>query len=577
MTDISIPLLQASVTIPRPRVDEKNATVYKPAGEEGLMMMSVSHGLRCGMFLLGLVVSIPAGLAAQNFNDIGGRLLQKAASRVVDKAGNERQRDPRELIISDHVAETGDNWKLVVRRYSIPAMLDPQRPPVILCHGFGYNSRFFDLRADVSLARYLAQNGFDVWVADLRGCGRSNKWVVTVRDGKNAMIDRFVDEIGAAKVPESGFVSLDPRFFNWTFDDHVTFDIPTILSLVTQTTRSSQVAWIGHSMGGNAMLCWLGQHPNDRTVVRLVTVGSQVTMPNGQLVIHGFFELLNQRQRQAQRQPTNIDTVVRGLSGVFFNEANTDPQIVATLAQSGQDAPSIGQLQQYIALCQTGRLSDARGVVDYASAVSQIQCPYLIVGGDADQVAPRETQEFLYRNVASPDRTLLMLGRRSGMSADYGHNDSLIGWKAGEEVYPQLARWLAGQPIQNNVGADQAARPRADSHERQPLSRMPVTQRAIAPANSTERMPREPQVPVVPPARSERFDSTRPRSLPGASEPPRSLVVPGLPPARRPDPSAASPALQPSRPLRIPREEPNSRPEPRSNPVLPPLELAPPN
>jgi homoserine acetyltransferase len=140
------------------------------------------------------------------------------------------------------------------------------------------------------------------------------------------------------------------------------------------------------------------------------------------------------------------------MNNVFFNENNTDPAVITELLTRGNDMPSVGVLQQYLGLSQTGKLSEHRGGsggprLTYADGLSKIQCPCLIVGGSADQIAPPAAQQFLLERLGSADKTYLYLGRAGGFRADYGHNDSLIGRGARDEVYPLLARWLAGQPI----------------------------------------------------------------------------------------------------------------------------------
>lgn len=345
-----------------------------------------------------------------------------------------------------YVAETTDRWKIVLVRYWMPGRVAPARLPVILCHGFSYNAYFYDLQAPVSLARYLANLGFDVWVVNLRGCGQSSK-PVPIASGAEAMVGRIVSKIGKETVPRQGFVSVDPKYLKWNMDDHVDYDIPTILSLVKQETQTPQVAWVGHSMGGNIMLAYLSKYGQDASIGRLVTVGSQVTMPQGQLVIQYLLELVKMREQNLLGNKVRVEEAVQSMNNVFFNENNTDPAIMLALATYGNDLPSIGLGKQYLILAQTGRLYDAKKQFDYSAGIGRIQCPYLIVGGMADQIAPPNVQQYLYANVGSPDRTLLLLGRRYGLRANYGHNDSLVGRPSQQEIFPLLANWLAGNPI----------------------------------------------------------------------------------------------------------------------------------
>ena len=50
--------------------------------------------------------------------------------------------------------KTEDDWTLSLYRY-MPEKIDRRREPVILCHGFNYNSYFWDLDERHSFAYYM--------------------------------------------------------------------------------------------------------------------------------------------------------------------------------------------------------------------------------------------------------------------------------------------------------------------------------------------------------------------------------------------------------------------------------------
>lgn len=369
------------------------------------------------------------------------RSLGEAARDVDPRLG---RRDPLEPV--GHVTRTADGWKLVAERYrgARPGLM-----PVLLCHGFGYNAKFFDLTSQVSLARHLAQQGFDVWAVNLRGCGRSNKWALTAPAAGDALIGRAVGNL-TQTIPPQGYVNIDPKYAKWDLDDHIHQDVPTWINYVREQTRASQVAWLGHSMGGNVALAYLaGPARSDpakaAAIGRLVTVGSQVTMPDGQLFVQFLLEMLRLRQGELAGRAPDATQALAAANNVFYNQDNVDPQVVRALLTVGRDTPALGLAQQYLILGEKGRLLDRHKRTDYSAGIGAIRCPCLFVGGSMDQIAPPTVQRHLYDNVAATDKTLLILGRRQGFRADYGHNDSLVGLAAPQEVYPRLARWLMGQ------------------------------------------------------------------------------------------------------------------------------------
>lgn len=389
-------------------------------------------------------------LMAQDFRKLGQPFFKKAAEKFTAPAPQRPQTPPAAnpsqtaapaIQIRPYFTTTADGWKLVANRYWRAGGYDPQKLPIILCHGFSYNALFYDLNPNVSLARYLAEQGFDVWVVDLRGCGLSSKWAVTSRGGADAILGRVFRRKDEA-IPEHGYGSLDPKYAKWTMDDHVEYDIPALIELVKHNAKKDKVAWVGHSMGGNVMLARMSKYGTDPSVAKLVTVGSQVTMPDGQLLMQYLVELLKEREMQLTGKPVTPEQLQSSMNNVFFNQQNADPQVMQALATTANDVPSVGLIRQYMILSQSGWLQDARRDLNYAGNVSAITCPYLVMGGAADQIAPPTVQRHLWQTVRTENKQLVILGRQQGYSIDYGHNDSLVGRNSRKEVYPIISDWL---------------------------------------------------------------------------------------------------------------------------------------
>ncbi len=119
-----------------------------------------------------------------------------------------------------HKACTSDGWHLSLYRYRAAAKA--HRFPVICSHGMAGSHFIFDLRPQYSLARYLARQGFDTWLVDLRG--RGDSWPNDCVRGS----------------------------LQWNFDDFVERDLPAAVEYVCQATQSPQVFWLGMEMSGQA-------------------------------------------------------------------------------------------------------------------------------------------------------------------------------------------------------------------------------------------------------------------------------------------------------------------------------------
>ena len=72
---------------------------------------------------------------------------------------------------TDGYAYTRDGWRLGMRHIA-PAVPDPGKLPVVLCHGLGLNGTFWTITDD-HLPAQLAARGYDVFIVDLRGSGES--------------------------------------------------------------------------------------------------------------------------------------------------------------------------------------------------------------------------------------------------------------------------------------------------------------------------------------------------------------------------------------------------------------------
>jgi len=75
-------------------------------------------------------------------------------------------------IKTNYKCPTSDGWRLHLVRTKQLVPSATRFHPVILCPGLGSSGAYtFDLSPNVSLADYLASNGWDVWTVELRGEG----------------------------------------------------------------------------------------------------------------------------------------------------------------------------------------------------------------------------------------------------------------------------------------------------------------------------------------------------------------------------------------------------------------------
>jgi pimeloyl-ACP methyl ester carboxylesterase len=405
---------------------------------------------RWTLALLLLATARPATAQLDNL----GSMFEKAAKNVAREAlvgpnglaqavAGPQASPPRS---EDYTVQTRDGWTLVAHRFR-PRVAPPAAlPPVILCHGLSYNASFWDLDPSCSFVEFLTGRGYDVWVVDLRGSGESSKWVARLDEAPEMVIGEAVRKISRNKVRPTGFASVDPKFSNWTLDHHIAYDVPAFVRLVKRQTRAGEVVWIGHSMGGIVAIAHLARHGNPG-IGKLVAVGSQVTMPDGQVPIQFLREMMELRGHQLTAGLSTEQLLAEtrtSVNNLFFNQRNVLPQVYRELTTVKLDIPSLGVMQQYMTLAMGGELLDARKAFNYADALGNVTVPVLFACGADDQFAPPPVQQHMHDRVGSADKTLLVFGRASGFAADSGHNDALVGLNSAQQVFPTIEAWIRG-------------------------------------------------------------------------------------------------------------------------------------
>jgi pimeloyl-ACP methyl ester carboxylesterase len=321
-------------------------------------------------------------------------------------------------------ARTRDGWRLALHRYR-PDVPSPWGP-VVLCHGLSANR--FDLDAPdprISVARYLAEHGHDVWVVELRGAGKSRPpgWPLRRR------------------VP-------------FDFDDYVHRDVPAVIRTVLDLADATWLHWVGHSMGG--MLAYAAlEHFDQRIFKSVVTVGSPAFTAVKHPVVDQLYRLrfllkvlpwLPSR-RLAQLGSLAPHLVNRSLGKIVANPDTMESKHIRKLlrhAITDLPAPLLEQFAEWYGGPPGFKRHD--GLLDYYAQMSRIEVPMLVIAGAGDLLTPVADLRSVYESIGSRDKSLLICGRAQGFSADYGHVDLILGKDARREIYPHIADWIESHP-----------------------------------------------------------------------------------------------------------------------------------
>ncbi|XP_063832122.1 lipase 1-like [Ostrinia nubilalis] len=222
---------------------------------------------------------------------------------------------------------------------------------VMMVHGLlGNSGNFVIMGPQNSLGYILADAGYDVWLANLRG----NFYTAHKNLTRN-----------------------DPAFWEFSFHEHGKYDAPAIIDKILTITGLSKVFYIGHSMGTTTFFTMLSQRPeyNDK-LVAFVAMAPAVYMSNMKAFVNFFlksFDLLNVMRRRGYhalsirpevlamfvgsfctaRQP-QTDICMRFLYAIVGEDYDLNPWDMVPVLLSSMHPASFRQVEHFAKVAMTG-------------------------------------------------------------------------------------------------------------------------------------------------------------------------------------------------------------------------------
>lgn len=321
-----------------------------------------------------------------------------------------------------HFARAADGWRLALIRYR-PAAPRTELRPLLLVHGVGANRYNFDLTDEASLARFLAEAGFDVWLIELRGRGYSTR----------------------------------PRLFSglrydWTFDEYVEQDLPAAAATILAATGAPALHLVGFSTGALAAYGWLTDPHRSAEVASLVSIAGPATFKRAGSHVSGRIirSLRWLRHRFLMRvlapisgywHPSPLQLIHNGenLNGAVQRRAMVN--LIANFSRN--------ELLQYgdWLVNDVFRSIDHRR--DYRAELPRITVPALFLAGPRDLLAPPDAVKDAFDAVSSTDKRFVICSRAQKFSVNFGHFDLLLGNRAAAEVYPLIRDFLVAHADSN--------------------------------------------------------------------------------------------------------------------------------
>jgi predicted alpha/beta hydrolase len=269
----------------------------------------------------------------------------------------------------------------------------PLGEPVFLLHSILHDSSTFYRDDGNGLACYLARHGYDVFVADLRGKGKSRPQI------------NSASAVGSHQA--------------------INEDIPALINKIISLRGQLPQIWIGHGWG-SVLLCSYYARYGDSVcpVAKMAHFGARRRIVASNFSKKFFIDFM-------WRRLSWLGVVLHGYMPARFFKLGTSNE-------------SRGNYQDYLAWSSNELWQDAVDGFRYDEALLQQQLPpsfYFAASGDKVYGEPTDVRSFI-KQLGAHDARLMVLSRQSGNLRDYNHLDMLRHQDCEQDHFPLLLDWL---------------------------------------------------------------------------------------------------------------------------------------
>jgi pimeloyl-ACP methyl ester carboxylesterase len=264
--------------------------------------------------------------------------------------------------------------------------------PILMVHGAIENGRIFYTESGKGLACFLARNGYQVYVADLRGRGLSTPAI--------------------AEQAEHGQHEL------------ITEDLPALHRWIAERHHGFKVHWVAHSWGGVIMAS---------TLVRFPELADQVAS----LLFFGTKRGVSVHNPERWLK---VDLIWNRLAPWLARRRGF---LAARTLKIGADDEPLRYLQETIPWVKCGPWQDPHDGFAYDEAAARVNWPPLwMISAKADKVLGHPTDVRRFSDEMGSVTRHTRLGRDNGNRLDYDHINMLTAPQAQEDHFPQILDWL---------------------------------------------------------------------------------------------------------------------------------------
>jgi len=278
--------------------------------------------------------------------------------------------------------------------------------PVLLIPGFIEDGRIFYKETGVGYAAYLAQNGYDVFVADLRGRGKSTPRI--------------------------------SRASTYGQEEFITEEMPAYLDKIKELKGDQPVHLGAHSWGGVMVLAYLAR--------------TKAPLPVASLV---FFA--SKRRISVRNWPWFVSIFIFW-NMIFPLIIRLKGYVDAKGFRLGAENESRNVFYQTAAWVREKEWKQWGGTFDYRLHLSDQELPpALYFAGKKDRVLgnPIDVQ-ILADETGEQRKKVMLLSRENGNAVDYDHINILIHKAAPKDHFPVALEWMrAGEKALVNASSPQ--------------------------------------------------------------------------------------------------------------------------
>jgi predicted alpha/beta hydrolase len=270
---------------------------------------------------------------------------------------------------------------------------DQLGPPVFMVHSNLADGKIFYDDGGGGLARYLANRGYDVYVADLRGKGKSWPKVNGYADYGN---HQLINE-----------------------------DIPALLSRISKKRGPVPQIWVSHGWGGVLLCAYYARYGESACEVSKMV----------------YFGVRRQSVVSNANKNFFIEFMWKRLSRFFVSINGYMP---ARLLRLGTANESKGNFSDFIQWSNSQKWYDLQDGFCYGEAIQNKRLPpsyYFAAKGDKAYGHPDDVRGFL-KELGPHDARMMVLSRQGGNLRDYNHIDMLQHQDCEQDHFPLLLNWL---------------------------------------------------------------------------------------------------------------------------------------